>query len=169
MCTSSQIVVMPMLLKRFLYRIEISISFIARRVSDTTIVGYGVGRCWKSKRKNPGLSSNQMRMTDTGNVRCVAFTLNMCAYSSGNSRRIRSLRVRLFRQTKCISNSLDGVEENTMDAFAPIHTNTKRKNRREIAFGICYSVGYGKNLTRKVSDTRTHLPPVECLTPKRRG
>ena len=99
-------------------------------------VDYGAGRCWKSTRKNPRLSSSQMRMTDPGNVRCVAFTLNMCAYSSGNSRRIRFFRVRLFRQMKCISNSLDGVEENTMDAFAPIHTNTKRKNKREIAFGI---------------------------------
>lgn len=43
-----------------------------------------------------------------------------------------------------------------MDVFTPIHTNTKRKNKREIAFGICYSVGYAKKLERKVSDTGAH-------------
>ena len=58
----------------------------ARKVSDTTIVGYGVGLCWKSKRKNPCLSSSQMRMTASGNTRCVAFNLKICIYSSGNSR-----------------------------------------------------------------------------------
>ncbi len=43
-----------------------------------------------------------------------------------------------------------------MDAFETIHTNTntKQKNKREIAFGMYYSVDCAENLARKVSDTK---------------
>jgi hypothetical protein len=41
-----------------------------------------------------------------------------------------------------------------MDVFTPNHNNTKRKNKREIAFGIFFCAGCVKSLAQKESDTK---------------